>query len=74
LAFTGPGRFSLDHVLGIKTSRALAAATVVGVAAGVIAGVTTPQPAPEPEQAEAYQDLTSGEAGEETETGAEVAS
>ncbi len=74
LAFTGPGRFSLDHVLGLKTSKALVAATVVGVVAGVIAGVITPQPAPEEEQAEAYQDLTSGEAGEETATGSEVAS
>jgi hypothetical protein len=40
----------------------------------VIAGITTPQPAPDPEQAEAYQDLTSGEAGEETDTRSVVAS
>lgn len=74
LAFTGPGRFSLDHALGIKTSRALAAATVVGVAAGVIAGITTPQPAPEPEKADAYENLEGGEAGGASESGEAVSS
>jgi putative oxidoreductase len=74
LAFTGPGRFSVDGALGIKTSRALAAATVVGVAAGVIAGITTPQPAPEPEKAEAYENLEGGEAGGASESGEAVSS
>jgi putative oxidoreductase len=39
LAFTGPGRFSLDKALGIKVPTWLVALSALGVAAGVTAGL-----------------------------------
>jgi putative oxidoreductase len=38
LALTGPGRFSLDRVLGIKVPPLLVGLTAVGVLAGLVAG------------------------------------
>jgi putative oxidoreductase len=53
LTLTGPGRFSLDHVLGIRLPRALAIAIASVEAATVAIGIlspTTPPPAPPTEK------------------------
>lgn len=48
LALTGPGRYSVDGALGIKTPRLLTALTIGGVAAGVALGIAArPEAAPE---------------------------
>lgn len=49
LGTVGPGRYSLDALLGIKTPTLLVAATALGVAAGVAVGVVAE---PEPESAQ----------------------
>jgi len=43
LALAGPGRFSLDNVLGVKIPGALVALTAAGVAAGLAIGISTRQ-------------------------------
>lgn len=48
----GPGKYSLDDVLGIEIPAPVIALTVAGVTAGIIAGVMV-QPAPQPEEAPA---------------------
>ncbi|HEV7677511.1 MAG TPA: DoxX family protein [Candidatus Dormibacteraeota bacterium] len=60
LAMTGPGRFSVDNLLGIRLPRWVAGAAVAGVAAGTAAALLTrePAPAPQPEQAEPEVELT----------------
>lgn len=61
LALTGPGRYSLDHVLGVKVPKALVGLTIAGVVAGVVAGITaTPEPAQEQGE-EAGAELQGGE-------------
>jgi putative oxidoreductase len=53
-AFTGPGQFSLDSLLGLHLDGAVwgAAATIVGLLAGAIElGSRRPAPAPEPANA-----------------------
>lgn len=48
LALTGPGRYSVDGALGIKTPRLLTALTIGGVAAGVAMGIAAkPDAAPQ---------------------------
>ena len=49
LGTVGPGRYSLDALLKIKTPTLLVAATAIGVAAGVAVGVLAQ---PEPESAD----------------------
>lgn len=44
LTIAGPGRFSLDKVLGIKVPTLLAALSAVGVAAGIAMGMLTREP------------------------------
>jgi putative oxidoreductase len=44
LAFTIPGRYSLDHLLGIRAPRTLVALVAAGVAAGIVLGLRA-QPA-----------------------------
>jgi putative oxidoreductase len=76
LAFTGPGRYSLDKVFGIKTPTALAALTAAGVAAGIAVGmlsreqpVEALQPAPQDqaqtEHSEQPANAAKGESAEE---------
>lgn len=62
LALAGPGRLSLDNALGLRTSRLVAAASVIGVAAGIAAGVLS-----QPEEAEhdAREEALDGPAGGE---------
>lgn len=49
LTFAGPGRFSLDQVLGIRLPRALVVAVAIVEAVLVIIGITrSPTPAPTP--------------------------
>jgi putative oxidoreductase len=62
LAFTIPGRYSLDYLLGVRAPRLLVALVAVSVAAGVAVGLNTrPAPAPESSQAEvAGNQLQSG--------------
>src|SRR4051794_16810012 len=43
LALAGPGRFSLDNLLGVKIPGALVALTAAGVAAGLAIGISTRQ-------------------------------
>jgi len=53
LILAGPGRFSLDHVLGIRLPRALVIAIAIAEAAMVVIGIVsrpTPPPAPPAEQ------------------------
>lgn len=53
LALTGPGRYSLDRLLGIRVPGALAALAMVGVVAGAAYALAAqPSPPPESEQAE----------------------
>src|SRR5919199_5131452 len=61
LALTGPGRYSVDEMLGIEVPAALVALAAAGVAAGVIASVVA-QPEPsEPQANEAGGELQAGE-------------
>jgi putative oxidoreductase len=62
LAFTIPGRYSLDYVLGVRAPRVLVALAAVSVAAGTAVGLSTrPAPAPESSQTEAAgKELQSG--------------
>ncbi len=53
LTFTGPGRFSLDHVFGIRLPRVLVIAIAIVEAAMVTIGIMsrpTPPPTPPTEQ------------------------
>ncbi|MDP8922554.1 MAG: DoxX family protein [Chloroflexota bacterium] len=65
LALTGPGRYSLDRLLGIRVPRALTVLTAAGVAAGVaVALMAEPSPPPESQQAEeAGAELQAGQGG-----------
>lgn len=45
-ALAGPGALSLDHAIGIRVPRSLAALTVAGVIAGVLIAESRPKPAP----------------------------
>lgn len=47
MILAGPGRFSLDRLLGIRVPRGLALLTAAGVAAGVIYGATRSKPSPQ---------------------------
>lgn len=63
LTLTGPGRISLDQLLGLRVPRALVALSAAGVAAGIAAGVMArPQAEPEAEGAAGAGSLT-GAAG-----------
>jgi putative oxidoreductase len=57
LAMTGPGRYSVDNLLGIRMPRWVTAATIAGVATGTVVALATrepvPAPAEEPEPEEA---------------------
>jgi putative oxidoreductase len=64
LAFTIPGRYSLDYLLGIRAPRALVALVGAGVAAGIAVGLSAqPAPAPESPQAEVAGDELQGGQG-----------
>lgn len=63
LALTGPGRYSVDGALGIKTPRLLTALTIGGVAAGVAMGIAA-KPDATPEVSEDAGVQLQGEAGE----------
>lgn len=68
LALTGPGRYSLDELFGIKVPQSLVLLTVVGVAAGVTAGILSqPEPA-QPQEDEARGPLQGGTETEQSET------
>lgn len=58
LTLSGAGRFSLDHILGIRAPALLVASTVAGVAVGVAVGGS--QPAPEPAMDEEREELAEG--------------
>ncbi len=62
LGFTGPGRFSLDRMIGIKVPMAVTAITAAGVAAGIAASILTRE-----EQPQAQEDMAGGQlqAGED---------
>jgi hypothetical protein len=45
LALTGPGAYSLDHALGIRVPKELAALAMLAVTAGVIVAESTQRPA-----------------------------
>ena len=64
LAFTGPGRFSLDRVLGIKVPGALTALTAAGVAAGIAGSLMMRDVPPEPQESQAGGELQAGQAAE----------
>ena len=70
LALSGPGRFSLDGLFGIKVPKALAALTAVGVASGIAASLMLRDVPPEPQESEAGGELQAGESagGEGVET------
>jgi len=53
LALTGPGRYSLDKVFGIKVPTALVALTAAGVAAGLAVGLLTREQPAQEEQPQA---------------------
>jgi hypothetical protein len=52
LAMLGPGRWSIDGLMGIRLPRWMVAATGVGVAAGIVVALVTRTPAEPPAQAE----------------------
>lgn len=49
LALTGPGRYSIDRMLGIRVHPAIAALATAGIAAGTLMALTQPTTAPAPE-------------------------
>ena len=63
LTLTGPGRFSLDNVFGIRLPRPLVIAVAIVEAVMLAIGITTPAPAPPTEQ-----QTTSVGAGQSTAT------
>lgn len=64
LALNGPGAYSLDRLFGIRTPRALTAATLVAVAGGVAYALTSRQTPPAPAEDQAQDKLQGGtEAG-----------
>jgi putative oxidoreductase len=57
LAFTIPGRYSVDYVLGLRAPRWLVALVALSVAAGIAVGLSAgPAPSPESTQVEAARD------------------
>ena len=62
LTFTGPGRFSLDRMFGIRLPRALVVAFAIAEAAAVTIGIMTP-PAPPPASPTEKQAKTTVAAG-----------
>jgi putative oxidoreductase len=66
LALTGPGRLSLDELLGIETPKLLTAATALGVAGGLVAGLLArPDSPPAAELEPAREVPTAGPQGGE---------
>jgi putative oxidoreductase len=61
LALTGPGRYSIDGLFGIKVPIALSVVTAAGVAAGIAASIVLREPPPEPEESLAAGELQAGE-------------
>jgi putative oxidoreductase len=68
LAFTIPGRYSLDDLLGVQAPRALVALVGAGVAAGIAVGLST-QPAPAPESPQAQVAGDELQAGQDASAG-----
>jgi len=64
LTLTGPGRFSLDNVFGIRVPRALVIAVAIVEAVMLAIGIITPRPAPSTTQ----ETTTPVEAGQGTAT------
>jgi putative oxidoreductase len=62
LALTGPGKFSLDSLLGIKLPRWIALPVAGAVLAGLVAGVQTSQAPSEPENVAGGELQAEGEA------------
>jgi putative oxidoreductase len=63
LAFTGPGRYSLDEVLNVEVPTSLIVLTTLGVAGGVAAGIMMQAPPPSEEQVnQGGGELQAGEA------------
>ena len=62
LAFTGPGRYSLDRALSITIPKTLTVLTAGGVAAGIAASLGMREAPPEPQEALAGGELQAGEA------------
>ncbi|MCZ7571100.1 MAG: DoxX family protein [Ardenticatenaceae bacterium] len=59
VAFAGPGRYSLDHALGIRLPRWLVVLTTLAAAVGLVLGITgQPQLPPETEEEEATEQVT----------------
>jgi putative oxidoreductase len=52
LICTGPGKYSLDHLLGVRVHPALTLLASAGVAAGTVAALSQPRP-PQPQQPQA---------------------
>jgi putative oxidoreductase len=68
LAAVGPGRFSLDGLFGTQLPRWLAAASVVGVAAGSAAAVAMllrAEPEPPPAESKSAEDIAPAEGAAE---------
>ncbi|GAC1432459.1 MAG: DoxX family protein [Chloroflexota bacterium] len=61
LMFTGPGAYSLDHALGIKLPKAVAAAAMLGAAAMIGYGLIQQPAPPEAAKEEARTTVQGGE-------------
>jgi putative oxidoreductase len=64
IGLAGPGRYSLDRLLGVRVPKRLIALTVAGVAAGVILADQASKPA-QPEEQETAETATEGAGGED---------
>jgi putative oxidoreductase len=65
LALAGPGRISLDSLLGLKVPKFISLAAVAGAAAGVAMTAQASPGEADEEQQEAREELQGGEAAEE---------
>jgi hypothetical protein len=65
LTLTGPGRFSLDHVLGMRLPRALVIAIAIVEAAMMAIGIVS-RPTPPPTPPAEKQATTTVAAGQDT--------
>jgi putative oxidoreductase len=73
LAFTGPGRYSLDRALGISVPKTLTVLATAGVAAGIAASLGMREAPPEPQESQAGGELQAGEDAAGNDTATELA-
>jgi putative oxidoreductase len=65
IGLAGPGRFSLDHLLGVRVPKKLVALAIAGVVAGVVAADRASAPAQSEEQQPETTTTEATEAGED---------